>query len=503
MDDLQPPPDRSGRIIALIIAAHLLLTIPLGACLNIWLDEAYTLDTTGKSLEYALHQSLYFELQAPLYFILLYLVRAVNASVACARMFSVASVAAGLYVTGLLSRRYLRGIHPGWAVACAAFNPFIIRIATDMRLYGFTFLLVSLLLLTLHEGYLRDAPSRKARILHVILAIAVLYTQYYTGFLLAAIGAALLVTRRWNALWQYLMGMAVVAICLLPLVGVLRNQVSAHVGGEPIQEALADRIFFAYKRFLQYMMPPKAFPRLITGGFYVLVNVTLAALLLQFRRQLDTFQRMMIAITVFAGLSFTVLFNLLGDHLMKLHHSTTLFIPLMLTGFIPIALAPQPWRSRLAAGISTILLLFAFSSSFAWIRPMAKGGDYRRVAAFLEAHASAQEPVLVFHSGNALALSLYYGGPAPLVPLPRKEECSEFSRQAYEVKNENEIIEALARVGGAKGTAWLVVGLEYPQASVLKAYIDKNFEVESTTAFFNSDVLKLRPRTMQAPSQAG
>ena len=57
--------------LALVVLLHLALVIPLAAILNIWIDEAYTLQSTGAGLAHAVQRALNFELQPPLYYVAL------------------------------------------------------------------------------------------------------------------------------------------------------------------------------------------------------------------------------------------------------------------------------------------------------------------------------------------------------------------------------------------------------------------------------------------------
>ena len=58
-----------------LLAVHLGLTLPLAWKLNLWIDEASSLATSGKTLLFAVRQAFSYELQAPLYFALLNLWR--------------------------------------------------------------------------------------------------------------------------------------------------------------------------------------------------------------------------------------------------------------------------------------------------------------------------------------------------------------------------------------------------------------------------------------------
>src|SRR6187399_2711789 len=92
----------------------------LAATLGLGIDESYTLDTTSKSLAYAWTQSLDFELQAPLYFMLLQLWRGLGDSIFHARLFSIVCAVLTIPVLVALSRRFLRGAGSAWLVVAYA-----------------------------------------------------------------------------------------------------------------------------------------------------------------------------------------------------------------------------------------------------------------------------------------------------------------------------------------------------------------------------------------------
>ena len=62
-------------VMALLILFHICIAIFLAKNLNVWIDEVYSLYTTGEGVRYAIKQSISFELQPPLYFVLLSLWR--------------------------------------------------------------------------------------------------------------------------------------------------------------------------------------------------------------------------------------------------------------------------------------------------------------------------------------------------------------------------------------------------------------------------------------------
>src|SRR5207253_11329273 len=138
----------------------------------------FTLHTTSGGIVYAFNQAVYFELQAPLYFVLLNIWRGINGSIFFSRLFSVICIALTIRVSATLSQRLFKTIHPGWFAALVALHSFAIWATTEIRLYAFGILLSSLLLLLFHDGFLRDKPRRTVQAAYLLLSLVALYTQY-------------------------------------------------------------------------------------------------------------------------------------------------------------------------------------------------------------------------------------------------------------------------------------------------------------------------------------
>ena len=155
--------------------------------LNIWMDEAYTLDTT--SAKYKLHlvikQSYYFESQPPVYFILLSLWRKLNDGVFFARLFSLINIGLSAWFFYRLAN-LIRGVKTSrWVLILFLLNPFVIWAGLEIRLYAFLLLLSVLLIYFFFRYYI----SEKKKYLYLFLFISAigLYTQYFFAFLIAAL----------------------------------------------------------------------------------------------------------------------------------------------------------------------------------------------------------------------------------------------------------------------------------------------------------------------------
>ena len=187
----------------LFILGNLAISVPLAYALNLWQDEAYTLHTTGAGLAYAFSAAISFEQNAPLYFLIVNLLRHFGDGVFFLRLFSVLCIAATVGLVPLLCRRYLPTANATLVTAVVAFNPFIIYAAVDLRAYGLIVLLSALLLLTYYDAFLSESPGAWPAAAYAICVAAALYTQYYLAFLIAAQGITLLLFRR-RAFWRFL-----------------------------------------------------------------------------------------------------------------------------------------------------------------------------------------------------------------------------------------------------------------------------------------------------------
>ncbi|MBV9957430.1 MAG: glycosyltransferase family 39 protein, partial [Acidobacteria bacterium] len=442
-------------LVPLLLLLHLLLTLSLAYKLNIWVDEAFSLGTTERGVGYGLRQALNFELQAPLYFLLLSLWRKINSSIFFARLFSVACVGLAIQVTAQLARRFFRDVHPAWFVAAVAFNPLVIIVAVDVRLYALVLLLTALLLLAFHDGYLSETPSRRAQVCYVVLALAALYTQYYMGFLLVANACALCALKRWRALVEYLVGMVAVGLCFAPMLPFIRYQMSAHTAPMQNRETWFEGFKFVTWRMKDYVLPPgwdfslvvrSWILRLCYLGTLVLLGYRFALYLLHKKRHILTPEFIALwTITLVVTLFFLFTARLSGEMLLQIRHTIVLFLPVNLAVFALVRLAEN--RRVLYVWVC-LVLLFSLTALFEHYRPLAKYGDWQRVAAYLMSEEQPGQAILVFHAGAALPLERYYAGRNALVPLPRENTFERFDFHDYVLRDEREITAALERAPG-------------------------------------------------------
>ena len=109
---------------------------------------------------YAVRQSVHFEFQPPLYFVLLTIWRKVCETAFFSRLFSVFLISSFLIVISNISRRLIPDISPAFTTLIFALNPFVIWAAVEARVYALALLLSSLLVLFFVDGFLVGKPKK-------------------------------------------------------------------------------------------------------------------------------------------------------------------------------------------------------------------------------------------------------------------------------------------------------------------------------------------------------
>ncbi len=483
-------------VVPIIILLHVAITVFLAIKLNIWVDEAFSLHTSERGFGYALSQALNFELQAPLYFVILSIWRKIDSSIVFARLLSIAYVALSLHFVAALSKRFWNELHPGWIVAIVAFNPLTIAVAVDVRLYAQVRLVTVLLLLTFYDGFLKQATSRRAQVGYVLLAVAALYTQYYMGFLLVGNAIALLVLRRWRPLLQYLIGMAVVAICFSPMAPFIRYQMSAHTTPIRHPKAWIEVLKDITWRIKDYLLPVGWDITLVVRSWVLRICYLVAFyILIRMRKKLSTELIAMWTTSFVVAFCFLMIARSSGETLLQTRHTAVLFIPINFAVFSIFKLARD---RRVLICWTALVLIFALTGLYFFAKPMAKPGDWKRVGAYLMANEHVDEPILVFHGGAALPLAHYYVGSNSLVPVPRPNTFERFEFQDYVIRDEREISAALKRVPGDHERIWLVTDgectfgdLKY-NCETLEGFINNNYILLESKNFRNATVRRLR-----------
>jgi hypothetical protein len=450
----------SARFAASLIFLHLIVAVPLAYLLNVWMDEASALYTTGRGLRETFQNVFADEKQAPLYFLLLSVWREASDSVFWARLFSVLCSAAAIKFFVDSARRFFDENQARFISILFALHPFLIWASVEARGYSLTILL-SVLLLKFFEaeflnrrdaetqrikmenqGNLRVSASPRPRVAFIITAIIALYTNYYLGFLLVGFFASLLVLRKFREASRYFLQMLFVLLAISPLLWIVRQQLAVNTSGFQPEQSLTEGLRILWNNALTLVFPTElnapteqtwiSFFRLWTVrfsilaiGFLLATNLfRIAKIIRENRRRADGKIRFSIIdfdvkVLIFGVIAATVAAFLLAAYFLlsfeyvALRHMAVWFVPLGLFVFSMLAMM-LPRRSWIFfAAVFAFLYPYAVYTSYP---KMAKRGDWVRVARYIEANEKPNQPIIVFQNYDALSLPHHYRGVNRILP---------------------------------------------------------------------------------------
>jgi uncharacterized membrane protein len=197
-----------------------------------WLDEALSVNISKLSRPDLL-AALRHDGHPPLYYLLLHVwMRAFGDGDIAARSLSGIISVATLPLAWLAGKRLAGVTGARWSLALLALSPFAIRYATEARMYALVMFLVLCLALVLDNLLERPRPSGVVSL--AVISGALLWTHYWSLYLLATIGG-LLIVRWWRdrgtrevTRWAIL-GLGLGGLLWLPWVPSLLSQ-AAHTG---------------------------------------------------------------------------------------------------------------------------------------------------------------------------------------------------------------------------------------------------------------------------------
>ncbi len=481
---------------ACVLALQAIVTLALGAILATWVDEEYTLATTARGVAYAFHRAIDYELQAPLYFVLVAALRGISHAVLFARAISIVFALGFVYAMAHVARAVAPRT-PTWIFAAVvAVNPFTIFAALEVRLYALALLLCALAWLAFDRGFF-SGDDRRARLAFVGIAIVSLYTQYFIGIELAAFAVGLVVLGRWRALRDYLVAGALAGLAFVPMLVVLRAQVGGAfsvpyarpgVAGSLLIHPLLDFVFpIAYE--VVFPGPTRA---LAIAGFGL-------ALVAVFCGRPRFSRRVAASIAIAASVEAVYLVLAYGLHyeLFVPRHFVALFVPEAVAAYA-VANGFTSVRARACAlALVTILSLGAVASDAVIYRALAKHGDWQRVGAYLSAHARPDDTIAIYVADAMPAFDRYYTGRAKVVPFPRPLDPDRYDVDAFFAHSEREAATALAHLP-RRGHAWLVLFAPCNEfdpygCREVAAALAHHARILDRVPFFENTVLRLEP----------
>jgi hypothetical protein len=484
---------------------HLVIVLPLAWMLNLWLDEAWAMQTTAGGLSLAWHEAIYSERQAPFYFLLLAIWRGFDDTVFFARLFSIVCTVLSIFVFGKLLERFLpvqnrnKSFVPKFLLIGFALHPTLIWAALEIRVYALVILLSGLLLWCWFDGYVEKEDRRK-QFFYVILAVISLYTNYYLGFLLFANACALVPSKRWRALFHYLWQMAIVAVCIVPLVWIIKQQFGLNTEYYRETPTLLAGVKFIFGH-VTYFILPSDWEAL---AFFRIWLVRISLIILVFvivknkARDLDWKTVSLAVVTAVVSFFLLLAYFLLGEEYIGLRHACLLFIPTILF-FVTILSGYLPRRGWLALGL--VLAFFYAASFYAVYAPQAKRGDWARVAAYLKANEQPNQPIAVYRIYDTIPLDFYYDGINQIVPQNVTHDWGYEDAPGTVTRYKRQIDYLISQIPPENETFWLITEYTCDAAETaiecqpLEDFVATNYVVESSQNFYLRKARLLRRKT--------
>jgi len=411
-------PVKFAHFILPLVILHLLVALPLAYTLNIWVDEASTLYTTGNGFFHAFQNALADEIQAPLYFWIMSLWRQIFGSIFFARLFSILCSVLAIKVAFDVAKRFLPEYARKFAVAIFALHPFLFWASTETRGYSLTILLSALLLRFFYDAYLAEEPARKAKIYYIAVALIALYTNYFLGFLLVGNFCALLALRKNKQAAYYLGHMGIVGVGFLPLLYVLSGQMEARavVGERSFIEGLRT----AWQHIQTFLLPVNVFsdeknwPALLRLWIFRAgaAGIFIYLLVKKFKGLSNNTLALGVINLVLALFLLSVV-AFMGAGYANVRHAAMMLVPLVI--FFS-ALLHEAFSKKGLLVWAALLLFFIPFSIWQQFSPGVKRGDWEKAAGYVQSHESPGQAVLLFEPYDSLAFKVYYRGQNPVLP---------------------------------------------------------------------------------------
>lgn len=480
----------------------------LSAKLNIWIDESFTIHTTGAGPLVAWTRAIDFEAQPPFYFVLEAIWRMLDeSSIAFARFPSVLCAALAVAALVIGTHRVTPRIPPIVVALVAASNPLVIWAASEMRVYGLVLFVGAILTWLFFEGFLVAPASRRARLWYAVFALVGLYTQYYVGFVLAAHFATLLLLRR-RDIRAFIASMALVAVVFAPFVPVVLRHVrasSAFVTQVTFAHAAHEILNAVFVDVLPHELKWSGNEKI--GGFAVAAALLIVLFVVGRPVVSDKPSRGVVMSWLICLVLFTALFTASGApldparHLIVIAPMTTLVALL----FVSSLTRKGAQCARLAVGVFAV---FALGTLWTQYRPpVAKLGDWQRVAQLLSA-TGPPAPIAIFPAELALPLEQYLPAAMVAIPIPRPMPFVVDYVKVTTLTDEAEVARALDPVYSRSSRLWMVtsglctdVNLVYYNynCGYLEAYLQRKYRIVKSIAFRGS-LVRLYVRATDASS---
>ena len=410
--------------------------------INISEDEAYTLNTTSRSLAGVIRQSYYFENQPPVYFILFSWWRYIFPGIFFARLFSIFFIFLSAYFFYRLTLLFLNYKCSKWTVVIFLLNPFTVRVALYMRTYALLIFLSTIANYLFFRYYFEG--KKKFLYLFLIISAIGIYTQYFFIFLIVTFGIILLIFKGRRFFFKYCIYLIPILLLLLPNLSFLSHQIDSQKSSNTASYVFP--IIFKIAHTPQNLalginlLPNVWINRIVR---IIFLTILLFAYLKLYKNLSETnllFKKYnIILLSIFILMVFFSIGFLIAQVGYTDHYLVIVF-PL----FILLFTIFENYSHLLRVLIySSIAIYFITLLSIQYRHPV-NIYDYKSTAKYISKIQRLNEPILVYRPAIALPLNYYYHKKNKIIPIPYPVNFD--SSYLINIKDSNELKQSIKNI---------------------------------------------------------
>jgi MFS family permease len=410
------PIKKTHLLFNLFITLYFLTVLFLAFYVNIWEDEAYTLNTTSGKLSEVISDSYSFEGQPPVYFVLLSFWRLIHPGIFTARLFSVLCIFLTVFVLNRLISLLSDIKCPNWIIVVFLLNPFTVWAALEIRTYA---LLILLAAVAIYCAIIYVTENRKAYLyFFLFISLIGLYTQYYFAFLIAAIAISILVQYGWNVFFRLSLHLIPVLILFLPNFYFLSDNVKnfqSHDPGYSMNKKLSI-VFISFENIilgLNIISTMRIIRWLVRVAFILMVVASFFKVYKKPNNELNLRNYNLLLIISVFSLVFFVLFTLISGMRFNLRYLAISFPSIVL--LFVIFNYQSGFLKNIIYGVLSIYFLALLTLKYSV--PI-KSYDFEYIAKFVEQIEEPCEPLLFNSRTISIPFQYYYTGKNELAQLP-------------------------------------------------------------------------------------
>ena len=469
------------------------IIIFLAGYLNIWEDEFYSLNTSSKTLSYAYHQSNFFELQPPSYFLLLTIWRSISDSILWARMLNVLFIIITQILIYIFFTKITEKKKAVFLSVLFLLNPTIVYFLLEIRLPALLILLSAGATILFFNTYYCNNISHIKRIIFVLIAITGLFTQFYFGFLLFANALVLLINGKKRTFWLYIIDM-IIPLCLVLLsIPQIMRSADVHAVASPVYNRigldflneiriLTSQITFGYFMPLDFLTIG-IWKWIFRASFILLFSI----LIFRLRKKPEFhnfFSFLLISIIVY--LFFVLVTFQFGKYSVLLpKYTIIIFVPI----FISIVLLLLHAGNRLFYIFVFLLSIIYSTQNFKRYDELYKHHDFKSLGNYIKQDEEPGQDIFVYNNIKSDVLKIYYNGINKIYPILEPFSFqSEYSPEKW-LLTKNDVHELGERIKGYDIFYIVVFENEHPEFLEFHKYLthffSTNYKIEEEKYFKN------------------